>query len=75
MIVIIIKVEWKIKGLMSKTKMSDVNEQSLYLKDVVVEDTGNITCVAENLAGRAYQHLHLIVYGYHHIILKVKYEM
>ncbi len=54
---------------MSKTKMSDVNEQSLYLKDVVVEDTGNITCVAENLAGRAYQHLHLIVNGNHHIIL------
>ena len=52
---------------MSKTKRligPDVNEQSLYLEDVVVEDTGNITCVAENIAGRAYQDPRLIINGY-----------
>lgn len=64
-----LKAEWRIKELVSKTKTligSDVNEQSLYLEDAVVEDTGNITCVAENMAGRAYQDLRLIVNGYHH---------
>ena len=63
---------------MSKTKSligSDVNEQSLYLEDAVVEDTGNITSVAENMAGRVYQDLHLIVNGYYHNILLNKMQL
>ena len=57
----------KIKSLMS----SDVNYHVLSFEEAVVDDTGNITCVAENTVGRAYQELRLIVNGFRRIALQI----
>ena len=35
----------------------------LFVKDVVVDDTGNISCYAENIVGRVFQDIRLIVDG------------
>ena len=59
------QVEWRIQNLISKVHLSDSSEssQALVVDDTVGDDTGNITCTAENTVGRVYTSLRLIVDG------------
>lgn len=62
------KVEWNNASLVSKVNRSTFgsepdHQKLLVVQDVVVDDTGNITCMAENSVGRVFQDIRLIVDG------------